>query len=400
MIRRNLAALGAVALFVASPFGGGVSVFAQAAEDVVDTDGASERSTEVVAYASAHAVSTREALRRLMLQDEVGLLEEGVLARTDSEYAGVWIEHDPEFRVVVATSGPKSRMEAAVGSLARTKLDGLTIVHSVQHSLRELEAAQVAISKLSDVLEISTAIDVMSNRVVAYASSAEAVAALRSADLPVSVQVEDELFVSRPAADAYAGQLLGSNGCTSGFTLVYTTTNPDTYSTTTAGHCGNTGTLNGVSINYTSEIFAGHYDIQWGSVKTLTPRNWMRVGTGTVRTVTGRTPAINQAVGAIVCKYGNTTKQTCGKLISKGFDPSWVPGQGNGFHQVSPDGGPDMVNGGDSGGPVYKDHSAWGIVSGEFGLFFCVCDLIYDPVPRAEGNAVDPEQPRHIYYIP
>lgn len=34
-----------------------------------------------------------------------------------------------------------------------------------------------------------------------------------------------------------------------------------------------------------------------------------------------------------------------------------------------------MVNGGDSGGPVFNGYSAYGLTSGEYGLPWCVCDL-------------------------
>jgi hypothetical protein len=85
--------------------------------------------------------------------------------------------------------------------------------------------------------------------------------------------------------------------------------------------------------------------------------------------------------------------------VSKNFDPPWVPNGAPVFHQVAPQGGPDMTNGGDSGGPVYKNTSAYGMVSGEYGLPWCVCDLIYSPIPHIEGNSVEPMQPRHVYYI-
>ena len=203
--------------------------------------------------------------------------------------------------------------------------------------------------------------------------------------------------VGRPATDAYAGAPL-SNGCTSGFTLVYTTPNPDIYFTGTAGHCSNSATLNGVSITYDSEIFAGNYDMQYGSVGTLAPENLMRVSPTTLSRVTSRTTRSGQAINSFVCKYGNTTNQTCGDLTSKTFQPGWVPSAAPVFGQVSPNGGPDMVNGGDSGGPVYVSQSAWGLVSGEYGAPWCICDLIYDPIPYIEGNSLEPMQPLHVLY--
>lgn len=36
-----------------------------------------------------------------------------------------------------------------------------------------------------------------------------------------------------------------------------------------------------------------------------------------------------------------------------------------------------MISEGDSGGPVFLGNSAWGIVSGQTGFPWCLCDLVY-----------------------
>lgn len=59
-----------------------------------------------------------------------------------------------------------------------------------------------------------------------------------------------------------------------------------------------------------------------------------------------------------------------------------------------------MVNGGDSGGPVYLELQCMGMVSGEYGLPWCVCDLIYDPSPYIEENSLQTQQSYHVYYAP
>jgi hypothetical protein len=45
-----------------------------------------------------------------------------------------------------------------------------------------------------------------------------------------------------------------------------------------------------------------------------------------------------------------------------------------------------MSNGGDSGGPVFNGNYAWGIVEGESGLPWCVCDLVYTPVDYVQSG--------------
>jgi hypothetical protein len=54
--------------------------------------------------------------------------------------------------------------------------------------------------------------------------------------------------------------------------------------------------------------------------------------------------------------------------------------------QVSADGGPDMVNGGDSGGPVFYQNKAYGLISGETGLPWCVCDMVYTAIDYVEAG--------------
>lgn len=385
----------AIALIGAPPAGAG-------SPDTVETDGrVSTKTSEIRAYASAHQVSLEEALRRSNLQERAAELEAKLSASEDPGYAGLWIEHKPDFRVIVAaTAAAKSRIVSDVAvATGGTDLASIVDVEAAVYSLQDLESDQRSLVSLAQEFALNTSIDVMRNRVVVTPTDEEGVAALESAELPASVEADLRIHVARPAADAYAGASL-SNGCTSGFTLVYTTTNPDTYFTSTAGHCGSPATLNGVSITYSSSIFAGNYDLKYGNVKTLTPKNWMRVSSTVLRSVTSRTTKSGQTINSYICKYGRSTGQTCGYLVSRAFTPSYVPNASNGFHQVAPQGGPDMVNGGDSGGPVYRNYSAWGIVSGEYGLPWCVCDLIYSPIPYAEGNGLESMQPLHVYYVP
>jgi hypothetical protein len=400
-MRSGWRACAVAALLLLLPAASGIALGADPPSDVVESGPSmSATASEVSAYADAFDLTAEEAVRRLAIQDEAGDLEAVLAESMDESFAGLWIEHEPELRVVVATTSLSSATTANVErTAATTEVASNVATKTVKYSLAELEADQAAMTPMAQKFKLTTSIDVMGNRVIVTPTDKAGAAALRRAALPPTVEADLRIHVARPAADAYAGASL-SNGCTSGFTLVYTTTNPDTYFTSTAGHCGNTATLNGVSITFSSEIFAGNYDLQYGPVRTLIPRNQMRVSSTTLRLVKSRTTKSGQAINSYICKYGKTTGQTCGYLVSKSFKPSYVPSAAPGFNQVAPQGGPDMVNGGDSGGPVYKSFSAWGIVSGEYGLPWCVCDLIYDPIPYAEGNGLEPMQPLHVYYVP
>ena len=52
--------------------------------------------------------------------------------------------------------------------------------------------------------------------------------------------------------------------------------------------------------------------------------------------------------------------------------------------EVQPTNGADLVNQGDSGGPVYLSNSAYGLVEAEWQL--CACHLIYTAVNYVESG--------------
>ncbi len=52
-------------------------------------------------YAERYNVSVSEAVDRLQLQKEIGDLDAALYAASPDMYAGLWIEHDPVYKVVV-----------------------------------------------------------------------------------------------------------------------------------------------------------------------------------------------------------------------------------------------------------------------------------------------------------
>lgn len=57
---------------------------------------------DAATYAAGHEVEIEEALRRLELQDFVGNFEAELTAMEREGFAGVWIQHEPEYRVIVS----------------------------------------------------------------------------------------------------------------------------------------------------------------------------------------------------------------------------------------------------------------------------------------------------------
>ncbi|MBI5840472.1 MAG: hypothetical protein HZB19_10245 [Chloroflexi bacterium] len=60
---------------------------------------------DVETYAKFHGVSVEEALRRFHIQDIARALQADVSANEAETFAGLWVEHSPEFRIVVLFAG-------------------------------------------------------------------------------------------------------------------------------------------------------------------------------------------------------------------------------------------------------------------------------------------------------
>lgn len=365
-------------------------------------DSESAQLLEARAYAEDHGISPSEALEKLALQMEAAALDAALGEMDKVAYAGLWIEHEPTFRIRVAfAAGASSDVEAkAAEVVAKSRLSGVVEIGSADYPLAKLEADHTAIERLAWDLGLNTYIDIATNRIVVTAPDLATLRALAQEKLPSSVVVDPQVRVGRPAADGYAGLSL-SNGCTAGWILRNTSASPDIYNTSTAGHCSNSFTMNGATISCpaTQDLTNGYYDTQLCSTGALTLLPWVRTFDSTVVTVRGRRVYDDQTVGSFVCKYGKTTGRTCGYIAQKTFRPSWITNATATYVRVEPRGGPDMVNGGDSGGPVFATNAtAYGIVSGEYGAPWCVCDLIYTAIPWAEFHRGS-GQPR-VWYVP
>jgi hypothetical protein len=147
-------------------------------------------------YAQAFDVSREEAGRRLTIQQ--WLNESNLEARLASEQAatfgGLWIQHEPEYRIVVAFTRDGERTLAPY-------LEGLPFAadvetRTVRYTLAELSAAQEEIGDAIRRLGITanSATDVMNNRVVLYVANAAELAqdlAAAGVRIPETVKIEE-----------------------------------------------------------------------------------------------------------------------------------------------------------------------------------------------------------------
>lgn len=310
-------------------------------------------------YASDWGLDLQEAIRRLDLQDPAGELE-AALRRSESEtFAGLWIQHAPDHRVVVRFT--RNGQEKIQKYVAGGPLADIVEVHDAKVSLADLEAAQRAadITVVRLGVPANSQVNVFENRVELYVTDQgqlETALEKAGARLPDSVQVIVVPKLMTLATDIYGGLALPD--CTSGFGVQ---NGSGTKGITTAGHCSNAQSYSGTNLPFQAELDANEYDIQWHTAPGFTVWNLIWDGTYN-RYIFSTKHRDSQVVGELVCKYGKTTGYNCGYITTK---TAWGgDGHTETFIRVHKE-GVDLCNGGDSGGPWFYNNTAYGTMLGE-----------------------------------
>jgi hypothetical protein len=173
------------------------------------------------AYAEQMGVTLEEAIIRLNRQNEgaIGELGNELERHEAATFAGLWLQHQPEYRVVVAfTRDGEETIRRYVA--ANSDLFPLIELRAAQYSLAQLKADQRTTAQMMETAGLSAAIsiDLIENRVVVYATDRAAFDASLSAagaTLPASVFVdvvyepvgETPPFAITPVPDLFMAQL-------------------------------------------------------------------------------------------------------------------------------------------------------------------------------------------------
>lgn len=316
-------------------------------------------------YADHMGVSVDEALQRFEAQSLAGELETVLAATAPDAFAGLWVQHRPDFRVVVRVT--QNGAEALTPVLQRSALAGLIDVRPAVATLVELTRAQAdamrAVRELG--LPVESEINVYENQVQLYVVERQKLdAAVQRGALTLSplVTVVTVERMSYPAANIYGGLSLST--CTSGFGVKRTSDGLKGIST--AAHCNNSQSYSGTALTFKAEKFQDSYDVQWHTASGYTVKNWIKWWSdGSTRSITSTKSRDSQAIGNYVCKYGKTTFYTCGYISSKTYAPSYVPSADATFIRVDNTAGySPLAAPGDSGGPWFLNSGAWGVMSG------------------------------------
>ena len=322
---------------------------------------------DTMEYASHVGVDFEEAERRLELQSLAGDLDAELSEHAGQTFAGLWIEHTPQFRIVVQfTQNAQDLIASYVNS---DKLAEVIVVRTADVSLAELKEAQLeAMAAIkNENIAVESGIDVKAGKVQIYVVERDRLNAAieRGAiRLPDKTDIDTVSAMSQPNADIYGGLPLSI--CTSGFAVK---NGSGTKGITTAGHCNNTQSYSGTNLPYEDGLWDTSYDIQWHTAPGFTVTNEIRYSSaGSTRDITGTIGRNSQTIGGYVCKYGKATHYTCGYISDKNYQPSYVPNATETFIRVDDTAGySPLSEDGDSGGPWFLHNNAYGTHSGSVG---------------------------------
>jgi phosphohistidine phosphatase SixA len=143
-------------------------------------------------YAKQYGVSKAEAIQRLQYQDGIGNLNLMLQANERNTFAGLWVEHEPEYAIVV-------RFTRDSAKTIRPYVKGKPFAHLVEVreadlTLAELEAIQIqALRELEKLdFDLTCSLNVKSNRVEVYVADRAWVASELhrvGAELPEGVEL-------------------------------------------------------------------------------------------------------------------------------------------------------------------------------------------------------------------
>lgn len=328
-------------------------------------------------YAKAYDVEVDEALRRLRAQSEIGKLNAELLAKERATFGGLFIQHDPSFRVV-AQFTPKGgqNLDAHLQALGLQDLAPDVERRTVRLPLRRLEALQAEANRIvrKQGVAADSRINVAENRVelvtempadLVQAITAESRTSKLAADLrlPENVEIVGTDSLPRPQAYIFGGVAI--DRCTAGFVVQ----SGGTLGISTAGHCfDDTNVYQNRPLPYVTGQFSGSIDSQWHTAPGLRPTNRVWDGqydasTPYYRHITAYKTRAQQVAGEFVCKYGITTGYTCGTIVTTSYTPGYIPGATATYVFVD-NPNQNLSEGGDSGGPWFSGETAYGIHSG------------------------------------
>lgn len=328
------------------------------------------------AYAAEFNVNVREARRRLRAQNQMSGITDLLRRGSGKRFAGLWIEHQPQFRLVVSLVGKRRAPAGLVAALASSGTP-MPVFFQTGAAASQADLLAVVRSSVPDFLAAlpglaGTDVDVRTGAIVltVYAVGAAAEAAAKAKGVELAEQLGHPVridLIDAPEQDASVRGGATLSTCTSGFVVA---NSAGTRGILTAAHCGNTQSysdFDGTSTTTTfiSEILDADQDVQWHTTPQSEVPEFYADLTTSARVLTGRRLYSSTSVGNTVCHRGITSGYSCGSVDSVTYQPTYANACGtvacaSTYIRVS---GPNLAcSGGDSGGPWFNGQTAFGIM--------------------------------------
>jgi hypothetical protein len=318
-------------------------------------------------YAETYGTTYEEAASRFRRLADITRVDKELAAKFPNQFGGLFIEHQPTFRVVVKMTG------AGQGLLKQVTGDALYVVEKAIIPIQQLNQLKERVGKTlaSDgTYYFAANVNVWDGVVEVRSTDMDTVKRVLPANIVGDARVRfiPVTFGAANTASIYGGRAMtGTQNCTSGFTAV----GSGGAGIVTAGHCANSLTLSGVSFTVVQEVYKT--DTNWGfDFQFMRPTGGTHTfpneayNTSTTREViTAKTFAGDLPLGATICAYGAVTNALrCGTLAAKWEVKRDNNGITSSVFRAAPTGTQTFVQGGDSGGPVYGPGTAYGIIKG------------------------------------
>lgn len=115
-------------------------------------------------YAEYRRVSTFEASKRMQFEQDAGALNARLEGEQPDTFAGLDIEHDPEYRVVLRFTGEAAKQ------LAKYTKDPLFIAENAPRSLEQLRATQeeIGVQLTNAKIDYASEVDVKTLSLIVY----------------------------------------------------------------------------------------------------------------------------------------------------------------------------------------------------------------------------------------
>ena len=325
-------------------------------------------------YAAHFAVAPDEALRRLRAQQASVVATDAIRGEFESRLAGISIEHEPQYRIVVLLTGSDP--------IAERSAAGVPIVFKTgARATREQAVAAMRRHLIDFRSELPGArgagYDQRSGEVVLLVRNADAqkygVDAIRAraeqlSGVPVRVVVNDLLEQNMAVAGGgyVSGEVDGQRyRCTTAFIV----TDGSRTGVATAAHCPDELVYRAEDGSEVALPFAGQWGLAYQDVQinlspdTYEPLFYANRGAGSLRRLATWRNRDSTRAGDFVCHYGESSGYSCaeveltdyappGTLCGGPCEPTWITVKG-----------PQCIPG-DSGGPVFSGAVAFGIAKG------------------------------------